>query len=518
MSSTKGIFKALENLISDSQTSKPLKILIVAVESAPYASVGGFSSVIAYLSKELKRLGHDVRIFMPKFGFIDERKYGLKLVKEGLKVPTDFPENPYLMCNVKTSFSNNVQTYFLENQEYYELRANVYGYSDDPTRWALLSRGVLEFIKSGEFVPDVIHCNDWHTGIVSNYLKTMYEEDKILSKIPTIFTIHNLAIQGNFDHWHVTELDMDDGRSAVASFFDERLNKQNFMRRGILYSDAVNTVSKTYSKEILSPEFGQGLDKLLLELRSKLYGIVNGLDYEEFNPETDKLIEKNYDINSLELRLENKISLQKEFGLKESLETPLFGFVGRLDWQKGVDMMVKVLENVMKNFDAQFVEVGGGDGVIADMLRNLQRQFPDKVGVHTHLNFALSRSLFSGCDIILYPSRFEPCGIVQLEAMRYGALPLVRKVGGLADTVEDVNSVDGTGTGFVFNDFDEFSLYGQIVRAIELYRNKVLWRKLQRNVMKKDFSWGYSAKEYERLYLRANSLKNTESHSMVMKA
>jgi len=173
------------------------------------------------------------------------------------------------------------------------------------------------------------------------------------------------------------------------------------MRRGILYSDAVNTVSKTYSKEILSPEFGQGLDKLLLELRSKLYGIVNGLDYEEFNPETDKLIEKNYDINSLELRLENKISLQKEFGLKESLETPIFGFVGRLDWQKGVDMLVKVLENVMKNFDVQFVEVGGGDGGIADMLRNLQRQFPDKVGVHTHLNFALSRSLFSGCDIIL---------------------------------------------------------------------------------------------------------------------
>src|SRR3989338_5165940 len=262
MSSTKGIFKALENLISDSQSSKPLKILIVAVESAPYASVGGFSSVIAYLSKELKRLGHDVRIFMPKFGFIDEQKYSLKLVKEGLKVPTDFPENPYLICNVKTSF--------LENQEYYELRANVYGYSDDPTRWALLSRGVLEFIRSGEFVPDIIHCNDWHTGIVSNYLKTMYKEDKILSEIPTIFTIHNLAIQGNFDHWHVAELDMDDGISAVASFFDERLNKQNFMRRGILYSDAVNTVSKTYSKEILSPEFGQGLDKLLLELRSKL--------------------------------------------------------------------------------------------------------------------------------------------------------------------------------------------------------------------------------------------------------
>jgi starch synthase len=482
---------------------------MVATEAAPYATIGGFSSVIAYLSRALAKNGHDVRVFMPRFGFIDEEKYKIQMVYEGLEVPTDDEDTPVLICNVKSVRQpNGVTVYFLENQEYYEKRANVYDYSDDPTRWALLSRGVLEFIKKGKFVPDVIHANDWHTGVVSNYLRTAYKDDRVLSKIAVVFTIHNLQFQGMFDHRHVSELDFDDGKSQIASFFDPRLNKLNFMRRGIIYSDAVNTVSRTYSKEILTEEFGERLEKLLLEVKGKLFGIVNGLDYDEFNPATDKLIEKNYDIPTLNQRSLNKVALQKEFDLPVKDNVLLLGFVGRLDHMKGVDLIVNTLHQVMKDYDVQFVQVGGGDGGLAGMLYDLKNRFPDKVGIHPYPNFTLPRLIFAGTDCILYPSRFEPCGIVQIEAMRYGSIPIVRKVGGLADTVENFDSIKGTGTGFVFQEFDIFSLFGQVVRAVELYNNKKLWRQLVKNAMRADFSWEFSAQEYEKLYEVATSFQS----------
>jgi starch synthase len=508
------ITKALKHLITEpsQEPEKTFKILIVAAESAPFATVGGFSQVVAYLSRQLMLRGHDVRVFMPKFGLIEEEKYKLKTVIEGLAVPTGDADTPELICNVKLGHGKyKVPTYFLENMEYYEKRANVYGYSDDSTRWALLSRGVIEFIKTKEFVPEIIHTNDWHAGIVANYIKTDYSTVPEVSDIPVVFTIHNLMHQGMFNHHNVPELDYDDGRSPVASFFSDRLKKQNFLRRGILYSDAINTVSKTYSKEILTPDYGEKLDRLLLEVRSKLFGIVNGLDYDEFNPATDNLLEQNYDINTLDMRVKNKIALQKEYDLPEDPNIPLFGYVGRLDGQKGVDLAVNTLRHVMEDFNIQFVQVGGGDGGIAEMLYGLRNDFPEKVGIHPFLNFTLSHLLFAGCDCMLLPSRFEPCGIVQLESMRYGCIPIVRRIGGLADTVEDFDSSTGEGTGFVFTSFSEFSLFGQIIRALEIYRNKKMWSKLQTNAMSKDFSWDYSAREYERLYTRAISLRRNKN-------
>lgn len=493
----------------------PLKILIVGAEAAPYATVGGFSSVLAYLSRELKALGHDVRLFMPKFGFIDEKEHNIKMLKEGLRVPTDDENTPELICNIKyTEGKHGVTTYFLENKEYYEKRANVYSYVDDPTRFALLSRGALEFIRTEEFVPDVVHTNDWHTGLLGNYLKTTYEKDPVLKNISTVFTIHNLRYQGNFDHKNVSELDYDDGKSAVASFLDPRLKTQNFMRRGILYNDAVNTVSKTYSREILTPEYGEGLDPLLMELRSKLFGIVNGLDYEEFNPATDLLVEHPFDIDNLDERDKNKACLQREFGLPEDEDALLLGFVGRLDYQKGVDLIVNTLRHVFADYNVQFVEVGGGDRDLTEMIKDLKRDFPEKVSIHPLPNFTLPRMVFAGSDCILYPSRFEPCGIVQIEAMRYGAIPVVRKVGGLADTVRNFDTLKGTGNGFVFKNFDEYSLFGQVARIYELYKNKKVWRKLQRNAMRSDYSWKHSALEYVKLYERAISFKNKDDQHM----
>ncbi len=483
------------------------KVLIVAAEAAPYATVGGFSQVVAYLSKTMIPLGVDIRIFMPKFGSIDQEKYKMDMVYQGLKVPTGDDHNPHLICNVKKRVSeDNVTTYFLENQEYYEKRANVYNYSDDPTRWALLSRGVLEFVRTEEFIPDIIHCNDWHTGLVSNYMKTDYKKDPILEKIATVFTIHNLAIQGYMlDHRNPTELESDDGKANVAAFFSPRINSQNFMKRGILYSDVVNTVSKTYAKEILTHDFGEGLDKLLLELRSKLFGIINGLDYAEFDPSTDQLIAKNFSINNIEDRAVNKKALQDAFDLTYDPDALLLGFVGRLDYQKGVDLIVDTLPHALKDFNVQFVQVGGGDGGLTSRLYQIKEQYPKNIGIHPYPNFSLPRQVFAGSDCILYPSRFEPCGIVQIESLRYGAIPIVRKVGGLADTVENFNSIKKTGNGLVFNDFNVFSLFASIVRAVELKNNKKLWLKLQHNAMQSDYSWEFSAREYIKLYNTAVS-------------
>jgi starch synthase len=393
--------------------------------------------------------------------------------------------------------------------EYYEKRANVYGYSDDPLRWVLLSRGALEFLRQnksaeGGWQPQIIHCNDWQTGSVPNYLRTFYNKDKNLLPLSTIFTIHNLMYQGMFDHRTVSELDFDDGRSQIASFFSKRLDKQNFVRRGIIYSDVVNTVSETYAKEILTPEYGEGLDRLLLEVRSKLYGVVNGINYDEFNPATDKLLDTNYDINHLGKRVQNKLALQREFDLPEDEKAFAVGVVGRLSTQKGFDLLLEVLPHFLKEFkDAQFFQIGGGDGQFVDLLKKIKKDFPKQVGIHPLPNFTLPRLIFSGCDVVPFPSRFEPCGIVQLEAMRYGAVPIVRATGGLKDTVEDFDPRENTGTGFVFEDYKIWPLFAKLVQSYGLFQHPRIWKDLQKRAMRADFSWEASAKKYVELYRKA---------------
>ena len=506
-----GLLTQFHKLIS---AQPPLKILLVAPEATPYANVGGIARVIAHLSIALAKLGHDVRVFMPKFGFIDEEKYPMEKVISGLKVPTGAPEgkgDPYLICNVKTHTPPiGVPTYFLENMEFYEKRANVYGYSDDPLRWSLLSRGAIEFVRTGEFVPDIIHANDWQTGLLPNFLRTVYDADKKLMDVCSLFTIHNLHYQGMFDHRNVTELDMDDGRSNIASFFDERINKQNFLRRGILFANVVNTVSETYAREIMTPAYGETLEKLLLEVRSKIFGITNGIDYDEFNPATDPNLAYNYDSRNLADRYRNKIVLQKEFGLKEDPAIPIIAAEGRLDAQKGLDMAVGPLSKILSMYDVQFIALGGGDLAIADSLRELKNQFPDKVGLHLMPNFALPRLIFAGADIMLFPSRFEPCGLVQMEGMRYGAVAVARATGGLADTVKNFDASLDTGYGFSFKDFDPWQFFGSLIRSLEVYNNKVVWEKLVRRCMEQDFSWEASAARYVDLYYKAIRLRRQE--------
>ncbi|MBL7159268.1 glycogen synthase, partial [Candidatus Microgenomates bacterium] len=428
---------------------KRLKVLFVSAEVAPFVTIGGLSQVSYFLPKALIEKEVDVKVFLPKYGGIDEKKFPLKTVTETLRVPTG--DGSSLICNVKSfkASKREPEVFFLENLEYYEKRANVYGYKDDHIRFALLSRGVLEFLKRVKrWRPDIIHCNDWHTGYLVNDLRTRYKKVPWLKKMATVLTIHNLRSQGPFDHRFASPLDFDDGKGNLMSFFEKRFKKQNSLKRGIIYADVVNTVSETYSREIMTAERGEGLNELLQEVRTKVFGVLNGLDYEEFSPIIDKIIKKNFSIKSLDARIENKIDLQRELGLLQDEKIPLVSFCSRLNSQKGIGLIQEILPKLLEELDFQFIVMGTGSTRYLTFFRKLKEQFPKKVGVHLRSDWRLPRKIFAGTDIFLLPSKFEPGGIVVIEGMRYGAVPLVRKTGGLSDIVTPFDTESNTGTGF----------------------------------------------------------------------
>ncbi|OGM99529.1 MAG: hypothetical protein A2817_02390 [Candidatus Yanofskybacteria bacterium RIFCSPHIGHO2_01_FULL_39_8b] len=483
------------------------KILFVASEAAPFVKIGGLGEVMHSLPKALRKLGHDARVLVPKYATIDTAKYPLETELNNITVESG-DKDPYgiLVSNVlKYTSEDGGINYFLENMEYYEKRANVYGYSDDTVRWILLSKATLEFVKKSEWKPDLIVASDWQTGFIPNLVHADYKDDPVLSKIPVIFSIHNLKFQGMFDPRFVSEMDFDAGQAPVTDFFDERTKKLNGMRRGIMFADVINTVSPTYAREILTEEFGEGLDKLLNERKGMLFGILNGINTESLNPETDKDLAVNYSVKSLNKRLENQMALQKQFGLPATKgDVFVVGMVGRLDGQKGLDLVTQMLGPLMENINFQFVIIGEGDAGFRTYFEELKTKYPDRIGTHFSFDQRLPRMIFGGADAVLIPSKYEPSGLVQMEAMRYGCIPIVRKVGGLADSVDDFKpespSADGEGTGFVFEKYDPFSLTIAVIRASELYRQKKEWEKLMKRAMVKDFSWEKSAQEYVKLF------------------
>jgi starch synthase len=342
---------------------KSLKILFVGAEAAPFARVGGVGSVMYSLPKALSELGHDARVMIPRYLSIEDSKFSLMMEHKELRVPTGNEGGPdFLICNVKKCdpgvSGGAVTTYFLENQEYYEQRANVYGYADDTTRWALLCKGVLEFIKTSSWVPDIIVCLDWQAGLLPNYIKTIYKSDPILSKIATVFSIHNLFFQGMFDHHFVSEMDFDDGHSDVPSFNNPRLTKVNFVRRGIIYADSINTVSPNYAREIMTKEYGELLDELLRERKAVLSGILNGIDSSIWDPSADKYINFQYNSKNPQERLKNKVVLQERFGLPVNKDAFVISIVGRLVRQKGLDLLTSTIEVLLQELPLQLVVVG----------------------------------------------------------------------------------------------------------------------------------------------------------------
>lgn len=481
---------------------KRLKVLFCAVESTPFAQAGGLGSFMFALPLTLRKMGVDSRIIIPRYGTIDTKKYKLEMEIEGLRVLTDqLSPTPYLVCNVKKYLGGETApAYFLENLEYYEKRANVYGYADDHIRWALFCRGTIEFIRKSNWIPDIIVASDWQTGLIPNYLKTIYKKDSLLSKIATIFVIHNLSYQGMCDFRFVKESERDNGLEPIPDFFNPRLAKLNWMLRGIMYSDLITTVSPSYAKEILSPEYGEGLEKLLTERRGKIYGILNGIDYNLYNPQTNPYIPYHYGPKNIKEKFKNKISLQKQFGLEENSKAFLIGMVSRLTEQKGFDLLEKLLEALFKNLPLQLICLGDGESRYKEMLKKAAENFPKRISYLFEFDPVLPHLIYAGSDAILMPSKFEPCGITQMEAMRYGAVPIARKTGGLIDTIKDFLPEKNEGDGFLFKEYDPYALFSTICRAQAIFSLKEEWTKIVKRAMEKDFSWEKSAKEYIRIF------------------
>ena len=484
---------------------KKLKILLVATETAPFAKAGGLGDVVHSLSLALKETGQDARVLIPYYGTISREKYKVSDEVKRLKVPTDQPGNdPYLICAIKKYIGKKAApTYFLENMEYYEKRANVYGYADDHIRWILLCRGTLEFLKNSSWKPDIIMASDWQTGLISNYLETKYQKDPILSKISTVFAIHNLQYQGMCDFKFIAETERDSGKESIPDFFNPRLAKLNWLLRGVLYSDAITTVSPNYAKEILTPELGEGLHKIFQEKRDKIYGILNGINQEYNNPELSSFVPFHYTVKNISRKKENKKFIQNKFGLPQDPNAFLICMVTRFTEQKGFDLFEKVGEPIFKNLPIQMIVVGDGESRYKEMIRSLSDNYPDKIKYSFEFDPEIPHLIFSGSDALLMPSKFEPCGITQMQAMRYGCIPIVRKTGGLASTVEDFDPKRNKGDGFVFKEYDPMALYATVVRANTVFELKNSWDQIVKRCMKKDFSWENSAKEYLIAFHRA---------------
>ncbi|MBI2442311.1 MAG: glycogen synthase [Candidatus Levybacteria bacterium] len=507
-----------------------MKILFVAAEVAPFSTVGGLSQVMYFLPRALRHMKHDVRIFTPKYGVIDEKnvsgKWKFTMLYEGLRVPVGESrqveiqgkdKEDFLICNVKYFHAkeSDPDIYFLENREYYELRANVFGYGDDHIRFALLSKGFLEFFlqikrlsedsenKQLEWWPDLIHCNDWHTGYLIEMMRRDPRYAPVFEKIPVVYTVHNFAYQGNFDFRYAPPADKDNGNDKLLPMLDTKMQKQNALLRGIRFSDAISTVSPSHAVEVLTPEFAEGLEEELIKARGKLAGILNGLDTKEFNPTTDPIIKRRYGIKTFQRgRAANKKDLQKLFFLPENENVPVIVSCGRLSTQKGWDLLLTVLPHVLTIYPGlQIIALGSSDqSNYRDKLQLLKQDFPQQIGLHLRGDFRLPRKLYAGGDIILIPSYFEPGGIVALEALRYGCVPLVRRTGGLNDIIEDFNPEKQSGNGFSFSSIDPWALYAKIVEALTFYRQKTLWRKLVIDCLESDFSWEHAAKEYDLWY------------------
>lgn len=504
-----------------------MKILFVTAEAAPFVSVGGLSQVMYFLPNALIKRGHDVRIFTPKYGAMDayeqnKNKWRLEMVMQGLQVKTfsndtkmtaeDKNQNNELICNVKMYHNKKKGTYvyFLENREYYELRANVFGYTDDHIRWGLLSKGCLEWLYESykkdktTWWPDIIQCNDWHSAYLIQLAKQDSRYVKLFKKTPIILTIHNFLYQGNYDFRYAKDAEKDNGNTPLAPFFTPEFQRQNPLLRGIQNADAINTVSPTHAIEVLTTEYAEGLEEDLMKARGKLIGILNGLDTKEFNPQTDPLIKKTYNEKTfVQARKENKEQLQSLFSLEKNPDKALFAITGRLSQQKGWDILLEMLPRLFEHrHDTQLIILGWGDHSYRQKVQRIYEQYPDRIGIHLYADFRLPRKIFAGADMILMPSSFEPGGIVALEALRYGSVPIVRRTGGLNDIVQDFNPKTGRGTGFSFMKKDPWALYAAVIEALTVFNQPALWKKLVYNCMIADFSWEHAAKEYEKWYMQ----------------
>lgn len=477
-----------------------LKILYAAAEVVPFAKTGGLADVAGALPKVLAGMGHDVRVVMPLYQCIDREKYRLRPVTPTFRIPHG---GDFIDIRIEESDAiPGVITYFIRN-DYLFGRDGLYGHEDDDHRFVAYCRGIMEMFPQLGWTPDVINCNDWHTGLVPVYLKTLYANRSGYANIATLYTIHNLAYSGQFTP-HIMEL----AGLPWELFTWNRLEFYggfNFMKAGLLYADTLSTVSETYAKEIQTPEYGERLEGVLAYRAADLYGILNGIDYHEWHSQTDKFIPEHFSPEELTGKARDKKLLQKKMGLPQNADVPLFGIVSRLSSQKGLDLLEEALPDLLDEQAMQLVILGTGDGHYHEMLESLAAKFPKKLAVALKFDNALAHHIYAASDLFLMPSRYEPCGLGQMISLAYGTVPVVRATGGLADTVKEFKGNGRSkGNGFVFEDYTSDALSSTILRALKCYGDpRDCWSKVVQNAFACDYSWEASAKKYVKVYLAA---------------
>ncbi|QGP91119.1 Glycogen synthase [Neomoorella glycerini] len=474
--------------------TEPLKILLVSSEVAPLAKTGGLADVAGSLPKALAARGHEVRVAMPRYRQVKNVDY-----LTDLPVEMDGSLETAIIRQAQLAGDHPVPVYLIDNYKFF-CRDGMYCYPDDAARFNFFCKAVLSMLPWLGYQPDIIHCNDWQTGPIPLFLKVKHEDNPFYRQTATIYTIHNLQYQGTFPR-HTLKI-----MALGEEFFTpERLEfygQVSFMKAGILYADLINTVSKKYALEIQTPEYGERLDGLLRKRAADLRGILNGIDYQEFNPATDPRLAVNYDAGHLEKKKENKAALQREMELPVK-DGPLLGLISRLVNQKGLDLLAAILDPLLQQ-DVQFVLLGSGEDYYQQLFSRYKVKYRDKMAVKIGFDPVLAQRIYAGCDIFLMPSRFEPCGLGQMISLRYGTVPVVRATGGLEDTIKDFHQYPGSGNGFSFRDYQPQALLDTINRALHVYRNEPEeWRNLVRRGMAADFSWNASAGQYEDMYREA---------------
>ncbi|MBN1385207.1 MAG: glycogen synthase [Elusimicrobia bacterium] len=468
-----------------------MKILIATSECVPFIKVGGLADVCGALGKYLKQEKHDVRIILPLYKKIDREKFGIKEIPGKFSIP--FGSGSFEVSLAQTKI-NNVPVIFVVSEKYFN-RDEVYGtekgdYPDQHERYIVFSRSVLEACRFINFKPEVIHCHDWQTGIIPAYLKTVYKKDTFFSGIKTVYTIHNIAYQGLFEKnaFTLAGFPEDDFTSDKLEYY----GKFNFMKSSLVYTDIISTVSPTYSKEIRSGnEFGRGMEGILSKRKDSVFGIINGIDYDLWNPETDKNLKKNFSSKTIKNKSECKKAFLGELGISDK-DSFLIGMISRIDPQKGFDMVADEIEKLLER-KISLVILGKGSKEYQDKLLGISKKYPDRVSVKIEFNDVLAHRIYAGCDAFLMPSKFEPCGLGQLIAMRYGTVPMVARTGGLADSVDEK-------TGFIFGVNDREGMVSAVDSALAMFKDKKKWSAIVKRCMAKDFSWKNSIKKYIKLY------------------
>lgn len=479
-----------------------MKILHVASEAVPFAKTGGLADVVGTLPKVLVGMGHEVAVALPKYKPVSVDKFKLRTLIPSLRVP--FGDGLLGGAVRHTKTAEGVNVFLIDRPEFFD-RDGLYGHLDDPERFIFFDRAVLEMLKAANWAPDVIHCHDWQTGFIPAYLKSLYAGDTFFSKTASVFSIHNLAYQGVCPKEKLTLTRLPESMFNYHEL--EFYGQLNPMKGGLVYADMLSTVSEKYAQEIQTAEYGERLEGALVERKESLIGILNGIDYEEWNPAKDPFITHPFDGDRLSGKASNKKALQLRGHLPGAgrKRIPLIGCVSRLSSQKGFDLVAKVAEAVMA-LNVQLVILGAGDEHYTRMFESIAAKYPDQTYMTLgKFDNELAHQIYAGSDLFLMPSRYEPCGLGQLISLAYGTIPIVRATGGLADTIEEYQHSRKAGNGFVFEDYSADGLLGCIQRAVKTYRVAAQWKPLVSNALKCDFSWNVSARKYVHLYQRAVS-------------